>query len=161
MFLYRTKIKKMKICKIPLERGEDTEGHRDLLNSPSPRDWESCGGFRDFVPLWQHRWQASERGASWATEEEGRVLAYKEPHSIAVGGWGVVGAGTWGGVSGEVNAAAHSVSFTQSGIPVHGWSPTFRMCLPVSGNLTQRLPHSHVVKFLDPVTVTIKMSCHR
>lgn len=39
-------------------------------------------------------------------------------------------------------------------------SPTFRMCLPVSGNLTQRLPHSCAVKFLDPVMVTIKMSCH-
>lgn len=75
-----------------------------------------------------HPGQPRRKGTSWAAEEEGRVLAYKEPHSIAVGGWGVGGAGTWGGVtwhpvSGEVNAAALSVSFTQSGTPVHGGHP--------------------------------------
>lgn len=119
MFLYRTKIKKMKICKIPLERGEDTEGHRDkivdkqlgrkgaLHSGLQGATFHCCGS----VGVWQV--QELEAGSHGTQSAEKGMLLLTLSVLLSLGSQG------W-------------------------WSP----------HLTQRLPHSHAVKFLDPVMVT-------
>lgn len=93
-----TKIKKMKTCKIPLERAEDTEGQRDLFSSSKHQELKKAVvAISYFLLLWQNTWQE-------AIKEEGLILACSTRRYIRLL-WEVgmrVGEGRWAGAWGGV-----------------------------------------------------------